>query len=387
MCVASNLKPIMPDEQSQIILNILQELDHTDMVYLLGDLCAIRGWDPQVTIGNTSTSGDLIARSFIPAPESIALFIAGGADLTSEQLQKFAKQSNEDRLTVVTRDYVNRTEFEGEIDERIRFLSDDDLVREILITSTIDILGSYLPDDSPYQDELAQWMDENQEIPQQESTVSDEPVPVEDTDKSTENNGSASDMATDQTDYQTAETIPEQAADSIGAECQFYGMEYLGHDYVPHEEEPAMLIAFEVFAKEYDIEIRPNKFSLYSHDGFSYDGAKTWRIEWMTSVLEKLSHPWAGSIKTIPAGGRIKFLAFIPTSEPVEPKKIRYSSNYYGLFTLSDEQIKTQLGKEIGTEVSTEMALDTTGRKKEFLGLPDEVQQSVLDLVPVDELS
>jgi hypothetical protein len=374
----------MPDEQSQIILNILQELDHIDMVYLLGDLCAIRGWDPQVTIGNTSTSGDLIARSFIPAPESIALFVAGSADLTSEQLQKFAKQSNEDRLTVVTRDYVNRTEFEGEIDERIRFLSDDDLVREILITSTIDILGTYLPDDSPYQDELAQWMDENQEISQQESTVSEEPVPAEDPDKSTDNNGSASDVTTDQADSQTVETISQEAPDSNAAECKFFGMEYLGHNYVAKEDDPGILMAFEVFAKEYDIKISASNFSLYSQEGFSYDGVL--RMEWMRSVYNKLSAPWGRGTDTVPKGGRIKFLAFFPTSEPVEPEKIRYSQIYYGLFNLSEEQIRDQLGKDINTEVSTEMALDTTSREGESLGLPDEVQQSVLDLVSIDEL-
>lgn len=379
----------MPDQLSRTILNILQELDHTDMVYLLGDLCAIRGWDPQVTIGDTSTPGDLIARSYIPAPESVALVVADEADVTSTRVQQFAKQSDEDRLSIVTGGPVDRLKSAEEVHGTIGFLSHEDLVREILITSTADILETYLPGDSPYRNELAQLTAATQETPSQESILSDEPVPATETEgpesgsKSANNGESDSETTTDQRNYQTAETISERATDSIGAECEFFRIEYIGHDYAPAEDESGMFVAFDVFAKEYDIEIRPNHFFLYSSEGLSYEGARPWKTDWVTSVLKKLPPSWGGRIDTVPAGGRIKYLVFVPTSEPVEPEKIRYTSNYAGLFTLSDEQIENQLGNGTRTEVSTEMTLDMADGKS---SLPDEVQQSILQLVSVNEL-
>lgn len=376
----------MPDKQSQTILNAIKELDHTEVVYLLGDLCAIRGWDPQVTIGDTRTPGDLIARSFIPTPESIAILVTDGADLTSEKLQQFVNQSNEDRITIVTRDYINKTEYEGDIDETLGFLSFEGLAREVLITSTADILKTYIPDDSTYQDDLEQLIAENQEAAPQKSTVSEEPVPAEDADELSSDDESTSGEETDQTDYQAAETIPEQPENSISVENEFYGMEYLGHEYAPIEEGGGIFVALEIVAKEYDIDIRPSHFSLHSSEEFSYDGARPYRTDWLKTILKELPAPWGGSIETISAGGKIKFLAFFPTSGTLKLEKIRYTSNYAGLLTLSDEQIENQLGKGIGTETSTEILIGETNSKKGLSGLPDEVEKAILQVISASEL-
>lgn len=89
-------------------------------------------------------------------------------------------------------------------------------------------------------------------------------------------------------------------------------MEYLGHDFVSGNDESGTLVGIEVFTKEHDIEIWPEKFSIKISSGYSYQCIKGYDAPLVNPLVSQLPSVWREDSRVdIPAGGRVKILLLL----------------------------------------------------------------------------
>jgi hypothetical protein len=176
----------------------------------------------------------------------------------------------------------------------------------------------------------------------------------------------------------------------IGSSGPIFGIIYLGYEFVSTQEEIGLLCAFEVFSKNYDIDIRPEKFKLFNQDGYSFDGQSSYDSKIVDSLSTELDEPWNfdGRSGKIPAGGKIKKLIFFQTGNSGPVSGIRYSAEYSRLFSMRNSQIEdvTGLGRydwtSLDLEISESRPLpEPVAKELNALGNQDDdepIQESVL---------
>jgi hypothetical protein len=343
------------DALEEAVFQAIQNLSHTDTVYFFGDLCAVNGWNPRVTIGDDETAADLIATRTIPHPESIAFVNFDDGTPSSSYVDDLLQGITADRVTILVHEPPSRELVDRAGAETFSFLGLGDLTAEVSRISVVEYLQKYFAEDSDTFERLGRFVttvqtqtsepagsesderDDSAAEPDEEGAsegdIDEEPdpeIPVQDLPETYERG--------------TSKTTIEQ--DQIGSSGSIFGIIYLGHDWVSTREESGVVCAFDVFAKEYDIEIRPDQFTVHVDDGFSFEGQSSRESKMIDALSTQLDPPWVfgGYSEEIPAGGKVKKLVFFPTGASESLSGVRHSTKYTRLLTMGTSQIEDHTG-------------------------------------------
>lgn len=366
-----------PEERTQAVFQILCSLGHTEFVYLLADLYSIRGWAPSITTGDPDTVGDLVANQVLPEPKSLAAYYYDGEGLSKEELGERLDRLHQDQLIVI----VSGAPSDGAISlsrrNPVSIIGVGDIAEEIVRSSTLDVLRDHIPEESPLLDEYEALFSQIPKQTEREDGTMDGRSTDDEADQSTDDKSDESvvDDNPRKSGHTSPTDIPTLSENAIGTEGEFYGMEYLGHDFVSGNDDSGTLVGIEVFAKEHDIEIWPEKVSIQIASGYSYQCIKGYDAPLVNPLVSQLSSVWRGDSRVdIPAGGRVKMLLFFNSADPVQIKSIRYSKSYHLLFQMNRKQIEPRTGHNSSSTFSTEIGVSSNSSPNKQTNLPTEVR-------------
>lgn len=368
------------EDKTQGAFEVLRSLGHTEFVYLLADLYSIRGWEPSITTGDPEEAGDLVANQILPEPKSLAVYYYDTEGLSKDKLSERFDRLQQDQLIVIVDGAPSDEAISFSHRHPVSIIGVGDIAKEIVFSSTLDVLRDHIPEESPLLDEHEGLFSQLPEQPERNNGTVDEVSTDSEDDQSIDDRSDESVGVDDgHTMPVTSSTLSE---DVPGTEGEFYGMEYLGHDFVTGDEESGTLVAIEAFAKDYDITIRSENFTIQTESDYSYQGSDGRDIDLLGSIVGQLSSLWKGSgmESEIPTGGRVKILLFFDTSGPVNIKNIRYSGTYQFLFSMHWEQLEKETGYDAKHKFSTDIILSTAPSSDDQLELPTEIQSEISQL-------
>lgn len=366
----------MPKEQTQVVFEALQELNHTDFIYLLGDLCAYRGWDPEVRLGYAETYSDLVAYQVLPLTKSVALIYIDQGELTKDQVRKYVDSLSVDKLTIVVNNQPTEEAVTVASDNGIGIIGLRDVAKELVLLSVTDVLLSYLPEDGAIATEFEKEISNN---------------PVSDTDSYVKKEDSA-DPGESPADSPSASgpdsgsspfgNLSERTLDDSFTEDTVMGIKFTGAKYfeTPDELKNGYILSLEVASKGLSIRYWGKYLSVQDTDGFTHDAmAKSDELKAL-SKTNRLPSPW--KIKnggkwsaSIPRSGKIKTLAIVPCDPAT-----RFSTWSYEHPTWQIEEDDDVIEETVPqSRFKLEGTFDYWGALLDG-GLPDEVEKGLTSL-------
>lgn len=158
----------MSKRENQKLLRILQELEHTEFIYILADLCQTRGWHTYLNIGDTSTAVDLVANQIFPQPQSLAVIYFSQGKLTSQKIQEYSTDLDQDCTTIIAKDQPSEEALEVSSNSDINIISLGDLAQEIIMNSRIDIVKSNINKNSNLRENHTEFFEQTASVDQGE---------------------------------------------------------------------------------------------------------------------------------------------------------------------------------------------------------------------------
>lgn len=399
----------MPDHSSlvtghgdevQAVFEILTSLSHSEIAHILGDVYSIYGWKPTLTTDDDDTPGHLVVNQILPEPKSLVIHYYGEDVLTDQELEDRLEKLDHHQLVVIVESAPTDQAVGFARHAPVSILGVGDIAEEIVASSMLNVLRANIPDTDPL---LEKYDGLFSQLPEQTET-SEEPVDDTSADGGADE---STDDATDEfveedaTDVETpsegtvtadSEDLPEkavyqQSADhptlsdqSAGAQNQFFGVSYLGHECVEIEDSTVLFLAIEVFAKEYDIKLRPEHLTAHSAEQFSYEAARPRNIPLYNAVASELSAPWVTDRTTISAGSKVNYLAAFTVPASTELQKVRYSSSLKNLLTMSNSQIDDNIKVSRHFETALEVTI-SPGTCDLFGTLPSLVKDTIANIL------
>lgn len=370
----------MPKEQAQVVFEALQELSHTDFTYLLGDLCAYRGWDPEVRLGDAETPGDLVVHQVLPLTESVALIYIDQGELTGDQVRKYIDRHNVDKLTIVVNNQPTEEAMTVASDNGIGLIGLGDIAKEIILLSATDVLLSYLPEDGAIATELEKDISNNP-VPDTTSYTQQETEKEDSTDpnESTADSPSESDPNSGSSPFGN---ISEQTLDDSFTEDIVIGIKFTGAKYyeTPDDLEDGYILSLEVASKGLATKYWGKRLSVQDTDGFTHEAMS--KSDELKALKEADSLPSPWKIKdgwnwsaSIPRSGKIKTLAIVPCVPGTRFSTWSYEHSTWAIEEdddLIEETVPKNEFKLKGTFEDWDVLLDS--------GLPDEVEKGLTSL-------
>jgi hypothetical protein len=333
------------DQQGEFLYEIITDLNHTDFVYLLADLCSVQGWEPMIALGNKKYVGDLVVRQVLPEPRAIELLYYDSGQLSEGDLQDLVSNIESEHLTIVTREEPAFSVSETEVG----IIGLGDVVGEILNTGAFGVIEPYISENS----------DEERRYKQMFARARQTPV---------DSNEEGSEHADEEGDNHIEPAEQEQFEESssglrldineegYASEGRFIGMELLGWQFVNARNETGLVTAIRIGSKDFDIVVQPECFTLHDQSGFTYQSArKKYDSPIGKEIASRLSSPWKMFESEVSAGGLINYVLYFPVETDIKLEKIRYKSNYKELLTIHREQIREEIDENRRAETAKEV--------------------------------
>lgn len=348
----------MSKDQTQLVFEALQELNHTDITYLLGDLCAFRGWDPEVKLGETETPGDIVVHQILPLAKSVALTYVDQGRVSGDQVQSYIDSLSVENLTIIVDNQPREEAVTIASDNDIALIGLGDVAKEITLLSATEVLLSYLPEDGAIATEF-------------KDEVSNSTVPNTNSHAQEEKEGQS-----------LTKNISLRTLDDSFTENMVMGLKFTGAKYyeTPDELENGYILSLEAASKGLAIKYWGKELSVQDTNGFTHEAMS--KSDELKEVDKEnvLSSQWtiSGSSTwsaSIPRGGKIKTLAMVQC----EPNSRFYTWSYeHSSWSIEEdddvieEAVSTDEFKIEGKFEPWPVLLDT--------GLPDEVEEGLRSL-------
>jgi hypothetical protein len=261
----------------------IQKLDHIDFISLIGDLCAIRGWQPSLEVGNEQSAGDIVAVRRLPVPEAIAI-ACYDEDLTESMLRdcwETHKGSEQSELTVVVRGEPDEDAYSYAEEVQIGMLDTTDITSELFGLSAIDLLAEY---------------HEGFELDPSSSAGSDE-----DQERSTDSSRPQS------TDNEQIAYSPEHTTQNDSLIMELRGFQYHSTD----GERKGVFFDVGLKCKSGTQEIRPSSFVLYGAGG-GISGAESDDSDVVKKMSGIVEPEWKTGEVEISTSESVNYLVYVP---------------------------------------------------------------------------
>lgn len=261
----------------------IHKLDHIDFISLIGDLCAVRGWQPSLEVGNPKSAGDIVAVRRLPTPEGIAI-ACYDEDLTESMLRdcwETHKGSDQSELTVVVRGEPHEDAYSYAEEMSIGMLDTTDVTNELLGLSATDLLTEY---------------HEGFELNPSSSGDSEG-----DTEPSTDSSQPRS------TDQEQVEYSPEHTTQNGSLIMELRGFQY----HNPDGERKGVFFDVGLKSKSGSQKIRPSSFSLYGSGG-SLPGAEIDDSDVVQKMSGIVQPGWETDEVEISTSESVNYLLYVP---------------------------------------------------------------------------
>lgn len=260
----------------------IYKLDRVDFISLLGDLCALRGWQPSLEVGNPQSAGDIAVVRRLPTPKSISIKCYD-EELTESILRECWETHNgsdQSELTVVARGEVSTDAYSFAEEMQIGVLDPTDITAELFGLSATELLSEYY---------------EEFELEPSSSPISE--------DDSKRSSGSSQ---PDTTDHDQIEYSPDHQTQNDSLILELRGFQY----HTQEDEQEGVFFDLHLKCKSGTHKLRPSSFVL--HGAGNLTGA---RVD-ESDVLQKLSGivepQWKIGEVEMSKSESINYLVYVP---------------------------------------------------------------------------
>ncbi|KAB1184821.1 MULTISPECIES: hypothetical protein [Haloferax] len=147
--------PLSGSNDREVVFQILNDLDAISFAHLIADLCAVRGWKPNVTIANSNHIGDVQATKSLPYPESTSILHYDDGELTTRRIEELVSKipSNPtSRLSIIVHRPLGADVVELAHEKGIGIIGLSDIAESVIMLSTVGILETYVENDDELQE-------------------------------------------------------------------------------------------------------------------------------------------------------------------------------------------------------------------------------------------
>lgn len=354
----------MSKREDQKLLQILQELEHTEFIYILADICQIRGWNTYLNIGNPNNDIDLVANQIFPQPQSIAVIYYNQGKLTSETVREYSKDSDEDKITIIAKNHPSEEALEISSKADIDVISLRDIVQEIILNSGEEVIKSNVNKNSRLREEYSGFF---------EQTLQD--------DQSDDNNSKPRYIGIIPREDNSNQTDSGQELDDHYYKDKYIGIKVTGAKYYEGTNTMDSGYIFSLAVRSTGLRMKywGKYLSGIDSEGNTYSTASN-LIEFKTlAEMDRLSS-WSlrgddGWPTSVPQSGDIKTLAVIHCPENTEFSKLEYDADYPWCIQEEDEVV-SKFSSDSDSIGKIQIELDNWSELLDQ-GLPEKVDKSL----------
>lgn len=165
------------DFDPDTVFQILQDLDAVTFAHVVADICAARGWKPQVTVADSNYIADVVASRSLPFPESVSLIRYDDGELTKDRLERLLNRGTHDpvsRLSVVVHNPPSKDAVQLARTRNVGIVGLSDIAESIVMLSLDDLLKTHIEDDDSLSERYSDLLEQSETDRGQDAIEPDE---------------------------------------------------------------------------------------------------------------------------------------------------------------------------------------------------------------------
>jgi hypothetical protein len=142
--------PSSGGDETEIVFQVLEDLDAVEFAHFVADLCALQGWRPRVTVADSDTVGDVVASRTLPYPESVTVLRYDDGELTAARLDDHVEREATgptSKLTVIVRHPPTEEAIELAAVRGVGIVGLGEIARLVPGFDALDVLWTYVEND------------------------------------------------------------------------------------------------------------------------------------------------------------------------------------------------------------------------------------------------
>jgi hypothetical protein len=152
------------DLDPDTVFQILQDSDAITFAHVIADICATRGWKPDVTVADSNYVADIVASRSLPFPESVSLIRYDDGELTKRRLEGLLDRGTHDpssKLAVIVHRPPSRDAVQLARTHGVGIIGLSDIAESIVMLSLENLLKAHVENDESLYQQYAYVFDQS----------------------------------------------------------------------------------------------------------------------------------------------------------------------------------------------------------------------------------